>query len=102
MGHTKGVTFERGNAGEEHPLFLVAPGKDGIRPWCDEDAYLWAAAPRLLAALERAVNLYGSEGGPWNIPSNPGAWIAQARASIAAAKGPKPLGHKAGNKEVAG
>lgn len=43
---------ERGNVGAEHPLFVTAPGHNGIRPWCDEDAYLIAAAPELYRVLE--------------------------------------------------
>lgn len=48
-----------------------------------EDARLIAAAPDMLAALEKAVADYGRPGGPWNVPSEPGTWIAMARAAIA-------------------
>lgn len=51
------------------------------------NAALIAAAPDLLEALERAVNLYGAPGGPWNVPSDPGGWLEQAREAIAKAKG---------------
>ena len=51
------------------------------------NARLIAAAPDLLAALEKAVGHYGKPGGPWNVPSEPGTWIADARAAIAKAKG---------------
>jgi len=34
----------------------------------------------LLAALSHAVDLYGKPGGPWNVPSDPGSWIALAKA----------------------
>ena len=50
------------------------------------DACLIAAAPCLLAALESAVEAYGKPGGPWNVPSDPGGWLDQARAAIAKAK----------------
>ncbi len=42
---------EKGNIGEAHPLFVVAPGKDGLRPWCDADAHLIASAIELYEAL---------------------------------------------------
>ena len=51
------------------------------------NARLIAAAPDLLAALEKAVERYGKPGGPWNVPSDPGTWIADSRAAIAKAKG---------------
>lgn len=50
-------TVERGNAGSNHPLFVVAPDRDGLRPWCDADAHLIAAAPELLAALKETLDL---------------------------------------------
>lgn len=56
MPHTPGPwTVEIGNVGSEHPLFVIAPGKDGLRPWCDDDAYLIAAGPDLLAALRNCI-----------------------------------------------
>lgn len=51
------------------------------------DARLIAAAPDLLDALEYAVEKYGRDGGPWNVPSDPGGWLDRARAAIAKAKG---------------
>ena len=51
------------------------------------NARLIAAAPDLLAAMEKAVEHYGKPGGPWNVPSEPGAWISDARTAIAKAKG---------------
>jgi hypothetical protein len=51
---------ERGTAGTEHPLFVTAPGKDGIRPWCDADAHLMAAAPDLLDALTLVLDSLGA------------------------------------------
>ena len=33
----------------------------------------------LIACLQKAVDQYGHEGGPWNVPSEPGAWITMAK-----------------------
>lgn len=33
----------------------------------------------LREVLQQAVDLYGKEGGPWNVPSSRGSWIYQAR-----------------------
>lgn len=33
----------------------------------------------LREVLQLAVDLYGKEGGPWNVPSSKGSWIAQAK-----------------------
>ena len=40
-------------------------------------------ADDLAAALSDAVEKYGKPGGPWNVPSEPGSWIAKARAALA-------------------
>jgi hypothetical protein len=53
----------------------------------EADRNLIASSPRLLAALQRAVDLYGKPGGPWNVPGDPGGWLAQAREAIAEATG---------------
>lgn len=50
-------------------------------------AALMAAAPELLEVLQYAVSKYGKEGGPWNVPSDPGGWLERARAAIKKAKG---------------
>ena len=42
----------------------------------------WKAAPKLAAALQEAVATYGKPGGPWNVPSDPGGWIARAEAAL--------------------
>lgn len=51
------------------------------------DAALIAAAPELLEALQYAVEKYGKEGGPWNVPSDPGGWLERSRAAIEKATG---------------
>lgn len=56
-------------------------------PWQLKTAQLLAAAPDLLEALELAVSLYGKDGGPWNVPREPGSWISKASAAIAKARG---------------
>lgn len=50
------------------------------------NARLFAAAPDLLAALKRSVDLNGKPGGPWNVPDEPGSWLTQAKEAIAAAE----------------
>jgi hypothetical protein len=52
-----------------------------------KNAHLIAAAPDLLATLEKAVENYGQPGGPWNVPSDPGGWLDMARQAIRKAKG---------------
>lgn len=66
--HTQPLSVERSNAGAEHPLFIFSPGKDGIRPWNDADAHLWAAAPELLEACKAIASLCS-----WDLvlPPNP-------------------------------
>lgn len=41
----------------------------------------------LVEALEKAVEDYGKPGGPWNVPSEPGAWLAMAKVALAKARG---------------
>ena len=41
----------------------------------------------LVKALEKAVNDYGKPGGPWNVPDEPGTWLAMAQAALAKARG---------------
>ena len=41
------------------------------------------AADELAAVLAYAIEKYGKPGGPWNVPSEPGSWIAKARAALA-------------------
>lgn len=39
-------------------------------------------AIQLGQALEYAVKKYGKEGGPWNVPSDPGGWIDRANMAL--------------------
>jgi hypothetical protein len=48
---------------------------------------LIAAAPDMYAALEKAVSDYGNNGGPWNVPMEPGTWIEMAQSALAKARG---------------
>ena len=48
----------------------------------EADLRLIAAAPELVEALAEAVKAYGAEGGPWNVPSDPGGWLGMARAAL--------------------
>ena len=51
------------------------------------NGYLIAAAPEMYEALAEAVEKYGQPGGPWNVPAEPGSWIAKARAALKKARG---------------
>lgn len=37
---------------------------------------------KLVAALKKAIADYGKPGGPWNVPDEPGTWIAMAREAV--------------------
>lgn len=37
---------------------------------------------RMRLALEKAVSLYGQPGGPWNVPGEPGTWLAMAKEAL--------------------
>lgn len=45
-------------------------------------AELEAERDRMREALAEAVEKYGKPGGPWNIPGEPGSWIAKAREAL--------------------
>lgn len=66
----------------------AAAGRRGERLWnlSQQNAALLEDKARLVEALEKAVEVYGRPGGPWNVPSEPGAWLAQARAAIDAVR----------------
>lgn len=42
---------------------------------------------RLRTALLAAVKLYGQPGGPWNVPSEPGTWLAMAKEALGVVEG---------------
>ena len=52
--------------------------QDSVRR-CEE---LEAERNRLREALAEAVEKYGKPGGTWNIPGEPGSWIAKAREAL--------------------
>lgn len=58
---------------------------------CDDTALTGiadpSAIPELVEALQEAVDQYGKPGGPWNVLSDPGGWLARARAALAKVKG---------------
>lgn len=43
-------------------------------------------AQALYDVLEEAVSLYGKPGGPWNVPTDPGSWIAKAKKALKKAR----------------
>lgn len=45
-------------------------------------AELKAENKRLREALQKAVECYGKPGGPWNVLSEPGSWIARAKEAL--------------------
>lgn len=45
----------------------------------EEDRFKGLYIQKLRKALSRAISCYGHQGGPWNVPGEPGSWIAQAR-----------------------
>lgn len=44
------------------------------------------AIDALTFALQNAVDQYGQPGGPWNVPSEPGLWLADAKHALEMAK----------------
>lgn len=56
----------------------------------EEDRNGWRAShdrlfqknKKLRAALQKAVDDYGKPGGPWNVPSEPGAWLQMAKDAL--------------------
>jgi hypothetical protein len=73
---------ERGNVGDQHPLFVVSP-TTAFRPPRDADAHLIAAAPDLYTALTAALEEVCGE----NAKTCIYGWHAQARAALAKARG---------------
>lgn len=41
----------------------------------------------LVELLRDTVEVYGTPGGPWNVPGEPGSWICHARALLAKMEG---------------
>lgn len=72
--------------------YLIQVTPDVVISLCNrlvwlENMFRRQAVPELYQALEKAVNDYGSTGGPWNVPSEPGTWLAMAQAALAKARG---------------
>ena len=53
----------------------------------EANADLLSAAPDMREALAEAVEKYGKPGGPWNVPGEPGSWIAKAKEALKKADG---------------
>ena len=70
----------------EYAASVEEKAKESIADVAAEIAALREDKARLVEALEKAVDVYGKPGGPWNVPSEPGSWLAQARAAIDAAR----------------
>jgi hypothetical protein len=75
---------EKGNAGTDHPLFVTAPGKDGFRPWTDDDARLISTAPDGYKLAEMVLKYFGddeiSDLMNCDIALRDGAWALLAKA----------------------
>ena len=56
-------------------------GAAAVSTW-NRRAYHDAEIAKLREALQEAVDQYGKPGGPWNVPSDPGGWIARACAAL--------------------
>jgi len=95
MKYTPGPwKVERGNSGSEHPLFVVAPNKDGLRPWCDADAHLIAAAPDLFEALVRVKNLSAEYDFPLSLVIAMNTAIAKAEPELTPQAEPELTPHR--------
>lgn len=74
---------KRSYVGTEYPLFITAQGRDGLRPWCDDDARVMAASKKLYKALLTIVR-QNAGGHPVGHDA-----ILAARAALAEASGRK-------------
>ena len=67
-------------------LFAICPDC-GALP-CD-----WSESPSsetaAYAVISEAVRRYGTQGGPWNVPSDPGGWIMRAKTWLKESEGAK-------------
>ena len=74
-------------SGSNKELICIIPSGKHSEGNEDSISALISAAPDMYKALEKAVEDYGKPGGPWNVPSEPGSWIALAKAALAKARG---------------
>jgi hypothetical protein len=74
------VVFHPDEEGETYKVALVNGGNILA-------AHAISALPDLVLALKIAIAKYGKEGGPWNVPTSPGSWIAMAKDAIDKAEG---------------
>ena len=74
-------------SGSNKELICIIPSGKHSEGNEDSISALISAAPDMYKALEKAVEEYGKSGGPWNVPSEPGSWIALAKAALAKARG---------------
>lgn len=74
-------------SGSNNELICIIPFGKHTEGNEDSISALISAAPDMYKALEKAVEEYGKPGGPWNVPSEPGSWIALAKAALAKARG---------------
>ena len=74
-------------SGSNKELICIIPSGKHSEGNEDSISALISAAPDMYKALEKAVEDYGKPGGPWNVPFEPGSWIALAKAALAKARG---------------
>ena len=74
-------------SGSNKELICIIPSGKHSEGNEDSISALISAVPDMYKALEKAVEEYGKPGGPWNVPSEPGSWIALAKAALAKARG---------------
>lgn len=71
-----------------------APAVDfALCPECGALPCDWGSNPKRAGSafdiISEAVDRYGKPGGPWNVPSDPGGWIARARDWLEQSEGAK-------------
>ena len=67
--------------GEEGGVADIDVGYPNDEP--ETNARAIAEVPAMVALIRETVERYGKPGGPWNVPSEPGSWLDQARAILA-------------------